>query len=159
MTDLLPPQGALDGVVHYFPIRVYYEDTDAGGIVYHAAYIKFAERARSEFMRVLGWTHGRLLDELGVFWEVRRLEADYRLPARLDEALVLASRLVSFKGASMTLAQTIRRGTDELVRLTLQLALLTTSGKPARLPPQLRHAFLPLLEVQESAADPCPSIR
>ncbi len=158
MTDHQPPQGRFDGIAHRFPVRVYYEDTDAGGIVYHASYLRFAERARSEFLRTIGWPHERILGETGCLWAVRRLEIDYRWPARLDDSLVVETSLVTLRGASMTARQIVRRGGTELATLMLQLVLLTTSGRPARLPPALRQIFLPLLEAQEGATDPCPSI-
>jgi acyl-CoA thioester hydrolase len=155
---MMPSAGQIQRGVHYFPVRTYYEDTDAGGIVYHANYLRFAERARSEFMRLLGWPHDHLFQQTGLVWAVRRVEADYRRPARLDDVLMIETRPVELGGASMTARQIIRRGSEELVRLTVQLALLTAAGKPARLPATLKSIFLSLLEVQESADDPCPSI-
>jgi acyl-CoA thioester hydrolase len=157
VTAPIPTSGALDGNAHHFPIRVYYEDTDAGGVVYHANFLRYAERARSELMRVIGWPYGKL-KQAGFAWVVRRIAADYRRPARLDDALVVTTTLIALKGASIDALQVISRGADELVRLTLQLVLLTDDGKPARLPPSLRQILLPLLAASESAADPCQSI-
>src|ERR1700722_19710070 len=108
-----PASTAPDGR-HRYGIRVYYEDTDAGGIVYHASYLRFAERARTEFMRLVDWPSGRILSELGCFWVVRRIEIDYRQPARLDDALTIETRLVSLGGASMTARQLVMRGGAEL---------------------------------------------
>ena len=82
-----PPVGRLDGARHIFPIRVYYEDTDAGGIVYHAAYLKYAERARTEMMRATGMGHGDLLERHGVRLAVHRCVIEYHRPARLPRAL------------------------------------------------------------------------
>ena len=154
MSALEPPMGELAEGEHRFPVRVYYEDTDAGGIVYHAAYLRLAERARTEFLRVLGWPHQRLRHETGFFWAVRRVEIDYVQPARLDDALVVATRLVELRGASMVARQVIRRGAADLARLTLSLVLLTEAGRPARLPPALRGVFLPFVPVYESAPRP-----
>jgi acyl-CoA thioester hydrolase len=143
--SLLPTSGTVADGVHRFPIRVYYEDTDAGGIVYHANYLRFAERARSECLRLVGWHYDRLLAETGLVWIVRRATADFRLPARLDDALVVETRLAGLKGARMTARQAILRGTDLLVGLDLELVLLTPSGRPGRVPAPLADAIRPFL--------------
>jgi acyl-CoA thioester hydrolase len=151
---MIPTSGVIDGKCHFLPIRVYYEDTDAGGIVYHAGYLRFAERARSEFLRVIGWEHERMLRETGLGWVVRRAEIDFKAPARLDDALTVATWLAEMSGASMRAVQSVRRGVAELVRLQLQLVLLTPSGRPGRIPATLRATLLPFLEEQESKSDP-----
>jgi acyl-CoA thioester hydrolase len=155
MTVPPPTSGVIAEGMHHFPIRVYYEDTDAGGIVYHATYLRFAERARSEFLRVIGWEHERLRRETGMVWVVRRAEIDFRQPARLDDALTVATWLVTMQGASMRAIQSVRRGAQELVRLHLQLVLLTATGRPGRLPVSLRNTLRPFLEAEESSFDPC----
>jgi acyl-CoA thioester hydrolase len=144
-TSLAPAAGAFEAGAYHFPIRVYYEDTDAGGIVYHAGYLKFAERARTEFMRTLGWAHNRLAAELGVIWVVRRLLIDYHRPARLDDCLVVTTVCNSLQGASIDISQHIRRGEVELTELHLQIALLTPEGRPARVPPVLADALTPFI--------------
>ncbi|HVJ53878.1 MAG TPA: tol-pal system-associated acyl-CoA thioesterase [Aliidongia sp.] len=158
MSDLVPVSGVFEQGRHLMPIRVYYEDTDAGGIVYHATYLRFAERARSEFLRLIGWDHARVLDETGLGWVVRRAEIDFRQPARLDDALIVATWVGSLKGASMQAVQSIRRDAAELVLLNLQLVLMSRSGRPARLPASLKALLAPFLEAQESTSAPCPSI-
>ena len=152
---MIPASGAIEGGRHMLPLRVYYEDTDAGGIVYHAGYLRFAERARTEFLRVLGWEGGRMRDETGLVWVVRHAEIDFRAPARLDDALIVVTWLVAVTGASIRVVQSVRRGVAELVRLRLQLVLLSPSGRPGRIPLALRTALLPFLENQESASDSC----
>ena len=152
---MIPTSGLIEQGNHFLPIRVYYEDTDAGGIVYHAAYLRFAERARSEFLRLIGWEHERMRVETGLGWVVRRAEIDFRAPARLDDALTIATWLTSLGGASMRAVQSVRRGVTELVRLQLQLALLTPSGRPSRIPATLRAALLPFLADQESTSERC----
>jgi len=151
---MIPTSGVIEGKCHFLPIRVYYEDTDAGGIVYHAGYLRFAERARSEFLRVIGWEHERMLRETGLGWVVRRAEIDFKAPARLDDALTVATWLAEMSGASMRAVQSVRRGVAELVRLHLQLVLLTPSGRPGRIPATLRATLLPFLAEQESTSDP-----
>jgi acyl-CoA thioester hydrolase len=157
MNALEPGSGQIADGKHHFPIRVYYEDTDAGGIVYHATYLRFAERARSEFLRLIGWQHQKVLDETGLGWVVRRAEIDFRRPARLDDALTVVTGIESMAGASMRAVQSIRLGALELVILRLQLVLLSRSGRPGRLPAGLKALIQPFLEAQESATDPCPT--
>jgi acyl-CoA thioester hydrolase len=152
---MMPTSGVIENGNHFLPIRVYYEDTDAGGIVYHAAYLRFAERARSEFLRVIGWEHERMRVETGLAWVVRRAEIDFRAPARLDDALTIVTWLTVLGGASMRAVQSVRNGVTELVRLHLQLALLTSSGRPGRIPATLRAALLPFLADQESTSERC----
>lgn len=91
-----------------WPIRVYYEDTDAGGVVYYANYLKFMERTRTEWLRSLGFVQEKLAQEEGVVFVVRHAEIDYRRPARLDNLLVVSGRVISHKKASMIIEHEIR---------------------------------------------------
>ncbi len=145
-----PPVGRLDGTVHLFPVRVYYEDTDAGGIVYHAAYLQFAERARTEMMRLTGMGHTDLQARHGVMLAVHRCTIAYHKPARLDDSLTVASRITAVGGATMTIEQQVRRAVADaeenvvqdrffnLVDLTLRLVSLDRQLRPTRLPGALR---------------------
>ncbi len=150
MTALLPHPGAFAQGIFMYPVRVYYEDTDAGGIVYHADYLKFAERARTEFMRCLGWGHDRLVAELGVTWVVRRLQIDYRHPAKLGDCLVVSTVCDAIHGASIEMSQQIARGDTILTGLQLQIALLTPQGRPARVPAILTESLTPFLAQRTS---------
>lgn len=143
--SLHPTSGLVADGVHRFPIRVYYEDTDAGGIVYHANYLRFAERARSECLRTIGWQHDKMLSETGLGWVVRRAQIDFRLPARLDDALVVETRLADMTGVRMTARQTVHRDGQLLVGLDLELVLLTSAGRPGRIPAPLADAIRPFL--------------
>lgn len=126
---------------HVLPVRVYYEDTDAGGIVYYANYLKFAERARTEFLRdVCGGHYARMLDD-GMGFVVRRCTVEYRRPARLDDLLEVRSRILDSGGARLSAEQVVRRGGDELVRMTIDLACIGPDGRPARMPGPLRAAI------------------
>jgi acyl-CoA thioester hydrolase len=129
-----------DGI-HRFGLRVYYEDTDAAGIVYYANYLKFAERARTEMLRHVGFEQEALRRTAGRVFAVRHCSADYLAPARLDDELVVATRLTALGGASLDVAQEIGCGGRILVRLALRLACLGPDGRPARLPPALRAAL------------------
>ena len=129
---------------HRYDLRVYYEDTDAGGVVYHANYLRFAERARTEAMRDLGVAHARLIDEFGRIFVVRRVKLDYLRPARLDDELVILTSLVASGGASVTLCQRIRHSEDgpDLAVLDIQLACIgMNDSRPARIPPEWRQAM------------------
>lgn len=130
---------APDGI-HKVIMRVYYEDTDTGGIVYYANYLKFAERARTEVLRDLGVTQRILMDEEGLAFAVRRCEVDYLSPARLDDELEVRTSLRALGAASLDLDQAIFRVTGEdaaereLARLVIRLAIINRDGRPTRLP-------------------------
>jgi len=126
---------------HHWPVRVYFEDTDAGGIVYHTAYLRFAERGRTEFLRSLGFDHRSLFTEAGGNFVVRSMAIDFAGAARLDDDLVVVSRVASVSGARLAMEQTVFRGDDRLVTLEVGLAFLKPDGRPARLPEAVRKAF------------------
>ena len=126
---------------HRFAVRVYYEDTDAAGIVYYANYLKFAERARTEMLRHVGFEQEALRRATGRVFAVRHCSIDYLTPARLDDELVVETRLTALGGASLAVAQEIGCGGRTLVRLALRLACLGPDGRPARLPQPLRVAL------------------
>ncbi|MCL4189961.1 MAG: tol-pal system-associated acyl-CoA thioesterase [Rhodobacteraceae bacterium] len=126
------------GPVHRFACRVYYEDTDLAGIVYYANYLKFIERARSEWVRGMGLDQGRLRAETGVVFAVRRLVADYLRPARFDDLLTVETRPLAVRPARLVLAQEVLRGAERLFAAEVTLVALTSLGTPARLPAALR---------------------
>jgi acyl-CoA thioester hydrolase len=136
--------GVIERGAHRLPVRVYYEDTDAGGIVYHANHLKFAERARTEMLRCLGLDHQTLRARFKLAFAVRRCVADFRAPARLDDLLEVETRLVRAGGASLDLTQEIRNGTRLLARLELRLAVLDAGLRAARLPREFVAALAPL---------------
>jgi len=136
------PPSMRDGV-HRYELRVYVEDTDAGGIVYHANYLRYAERGRSEALRELGLPHAEMIRSHGRMFVVRRAKIDYERPARLDDWLIVETRSRALTAATVTLEQTIRRrdGTT-LARVDLLLACVMTGNKRAtRLPAALRNAL------------------
>ena len=126
---------------HVYPVRVYYEDTDAGGIVYHANYLRFAERARTECLRSVGANHTSLMAEEGVAFAVWHCSVDFLRPARLDDALEVHTRFLDIRGASLSAEQVVRRASEEIARLTVRLACIDAKGSPRRLPRTLRDAF------------------
>jgi acyl-CoA thioester hydrolase len=129
------------GLSHTMPLRVYYEDTDAAGIVYYANYLKFAERGRTEMMRSLGFEHSRVLSETGIAFTVRRLSADYRAAARLDDALTVETKIEAIGAATLSLEQQICRDGATLVALDVLVACVGRDGRPRRLPSDLRAAL------------------
>lgn len=133
--------GEIRGGVHVFPVRVYYEDTDVGGIVYYANYLKFAERARTELLRLVGFGQEEMFATYGAGFAVRNCEIDYRMPARLDDLLEVHSRMVELRGASLRTEQIIRRGGDDLVQLRLRVACMDREGRPARIPEPVMAAL------------------
>ncbi len=146
-TTLMSPSGAMKDGVHYFPLRVYYEDTDAQGIVYHANYLRYAERARTEFLRLIGVPHQELVANHDAGFSVRKLIMDFITPARLDDALVVTTVLQSARGAVMALRQSIHRAdaavsaSPALASIDLTLACLNHQGRPTRLPRVLLDAL------------------
>lgn len=121
-----------------FHLRVYYEDTDAGGIVYHANYLCFAERARTEFLHKLGLTNRKMLaDDIGIV--VTHLEIDYKQPAFLEEALTVETSIVKMGAATMTLQQDIKKGPTLIAALKVSVAFICVSAKkPIRIPSELK---------------------
>ncbi|MBL9034127.1 MAG: tol-pal system-associated acyl-CoA thioesterase [Rhodospirillaceae bacterium] len=126
---------------HRQTIRVYFEDTDAAGIVYYANYLKFAERARTDWLRALGMPHSQMIKRDGLTLVVRRCEADYRKPAHLDDELVVETELTKLGGASIDLLQRVFRDGDLLVEMKVVIVCVGRDGKAARLPDYLRAAL------------------
>ena len=131
------------------PVRVYWEDTDAGGVVYHAQYLAFLERARSEWMRALGHGQELLRDAHGLVFAVRAMRIDFRAPARLDDLLDVTVELRECRRASLVLAQSIRRGDALLLDAEVRVAALDApTFRPRAIP-------APLLATLEPLAIPC----
>jgi len=126
---------------HQIPIRVYYEDTDASGIVYHASYLRFAERGRTEMLRAAGFEHAAILHDTGIAFTVISMDIKFKQPAKLDELLTVETRMVSVGGASMEMAQEIRRGETLLIDIKCKIACIDKRGKAARLPEAVRVLF------------------
>ena len=125
-------------MIHTFPIRVYYEDTDMAGIVYYANYLRYIERARSDWVRGLGIDQRQMKDRHGVAFAVRRVEADYLMPARFDDELVVKTATQAVTGARLVMKQDVRRGADLLFSAFVTIVCLSDSGQPARLPANIR---------------------
>ncbi|RED49786.1 tol-pal system-associated acyl-CoA thioesterase [Aestuariispira insulae] len=134
MTDHRPP--------HVLPVRVYFEDTDAGGVVYHANYLNYAERARTEMMRLGSYDHARMVRELNHVFVVRRCDMDFRAPAVLDDLIQVETMMTGLKGASMALRQDITRDGQLLVGINITLACVNMETmRPARFPAEVMAAL------------------
>ncbi len=131
---------------HVFPLRVYYEDTDAAGIVYYANYLRFAERARTEMLREAGIGQTELAAHDGLMFAVRRCEVDFLKPARLDDALEVHTRVLAARGARVEAEQVVKRAGDEIARMKVEIACVDRAGRPARLPGKISAAFAPSSE-------------
>jgi len=136
--------GRIEGETHVLPVRIYFEDTDFAGHVYHANYLKFCERGRTDFIRLLGIEHQSVANpesgEPAVF-VVRRVEIDYLKPARLDDVLEVITRCAEIGGASLTLDQEVRRGDAVIARAKVIVVLVGATGKPQRMGSLIRGAL------------------
>ena len=126
-------------MTHMFPIRVYYEDTDLAGLVYYANYLKFIERARSEWVREMGIDQVEMKAE-GFVFAVRRVEADYIAPAHYDDQLIVESTMDHVTGARVVFRQDVKRGDVTLFSAMVTVVCLTTNGAVARLPAAIRRS-------------------
>lgn len=124
--------------LHRFKLKVYYEDTDLAGIVYYANYLKFIERARSEWVKALGIDQMQLKAEQGVVFAVRRIEADYLQSSKFGDVLDVTTRLVSQTGARVSLLQSVYRADDHIFQANVTLIALTEDGRATRLPAEFR---------------------
>ena len=124
------------------PLRVYYQDTDAGGVVFHAQYLAFMERARTELLNEAGIDLARMVERHGILVMVHHIEVSYHLPARLNELLTVSAEVVKMGRASFVFRQTVERGAELLVEADVTIALVDKNRmKPARMPPELEQAL------------------
>ena len=131
------------------PVRVYYEDTDAAGVVYYASYLKFIERARTEWLRALGYEQARLAQESGIAFAVRSLSAEYLKPARLDDSLNVCTRMLSLGRAQLVFEQVIQRNAEILFSANVRVACLDPVRLKATAIPKVMHEkFKPLIGTQ-----------
>ncbi len=138
--------GALTPAGHRLMARVYYADTDFSGVVYHARYLEFLERGRSDFLRLAGVHHTELLaGKHGerIAWVVRRMEIDFVAPARIDDIVTVDTRTERISGARIFMAQELTRGGEVLVRARVEAAIVGEGGRPRRFPKEWIAAFIP----------------
>lgn len=139
--------GRFEGKTHILPIRIYYEDTDVSGVVYHANYLRYMERGRSEFFRAAGIVKLAQLDQPEpTAWTLIRIAVDYHRPARLDDLVEVRTRCVGLSGARMSALQDVYGDRGLLVSGRVEACIMTLTGKPRRIPPATRDRLLPYLQ-------------
>ncbi|MDZ7787327.1 MAG: tol-pal system-associated acyl-CoA thioesterase [Halofilum sp. (in: g-proteobacteria)] len=131
-----------DGACFRMPVRVYYEDTDAGGVVYYANYLKYLERARTEWLRAAGWGQTALVSDRSLLFAVRSIELDYHAPARLDDALEVEARIAGLGRARIDFAQRVLRDGEALCIGRVRIACLDAGTfRPRALPDDMKEVF------------------
>jgi len=142
-----PSAGRFDGRVHHLPVRIYYEDTDFTGLVYHANYLRYFERGRSDFLRLAGVHHNELLDgadPLG--FAVNRMTLEFLKPARIDDALMAKTVFETMKGPRIFISQVLERAGEALVTAQVQVCCISLTGRPRKPPAMLLERLKPFLE-------------
>ncbi|MBL8531686.1 MAG: YbgC/FadM family acyl-CoA thioesterase [Hyphomonadaceae bacterium] len=152
MSEIAPSAGQFEGRVHILPVRIYYEDTDFTGVVYHANYLRYFERGRSDFLRLAGVHHTALLEQpepLG--FAVNRLELVFEKPARIDDALTVRTTFETMKGPRIFISQALRRGGETLATARLEVCCISLTGRPKKPPSLLLERLKPFLEPSPSS--------
>ncbi len=149
--SLLKGLGSLDGKVHVLPVSIYYEDTDLSGVVYHANYLRYMERGRTEFFRLAGISKlAGLEDDEPTAWAIRRVAVDYHRPARLDDVINVRTNLTGLSGARMKATQRIVCGDVLLAVGRIEACITTLTGRPRRLPKNVLETLAPFLVAEET---------
>ena len=146
-----PPSGLFQGRLHLFPARVYYEDTDLTGIVYHANYLRWFERARSDLLRLLGIDQRAAVEAGEGAYAVAEINLRYLAPAKLDDALVIVTEATELRAASVRVRQRALRDGNLLAQATVRVGFISPDGRPRRQPSAWRAAFDPLLSAKDPA--------
>jgi acyl-CoA thioester hydrolase len=142
--------GSFDGKTHVLPISVYYEDTDLSGVVYHANYLRYMERARTEFFRLAGIPRASLEDEKPTAWSIRRIAVEYHRPARLDDQIAVRSVLTAVSGVRLNVLQKVFCGDVLLVEGRIEACMITLTGKLQRLPKNVVETLAPFVTTEET---------
>ena len=138
-------EGRFEGKTFIWPVRIYYEDTDLSGIVYHANYLRYMERARTEFFRALGIKASYLEDADPAAWALRKVQIEYLKPARFDDHIEVRTTTHSLTGVRLCADQSIWRGGEELTKGAVEACIISLSGRPKRIPSEIRDKILPFL--------------
>jgi acyl-CoA thioester hydrolase len=151
MNKALAGLGHFDGKTHVLPISIYYEDTDLSGVVYHANYLRFMERGRTEFFRLAGISKMAGLEEdEPTAWAIRSIAVDYHRPARLDDAVTVRTILTGLSGARMKATQRVMCGDVLLVEGRIEACITTLTGKARRLPKNVAETLAPFVTTEET---------
>ena len=137
--------GTFEGRTHFYPVHIFYEDTDFSGVVYHANYLKFLERARSSFLNLLDISHANLWEEHQMAFTIRKISIEYKSSAKVDDHLVIHTTYDHLKGARLLISQSCYREKTLTVKADIEAACITASGKPVRSPDFLKNELSPYL--------------
>jgi len=148
-----PVEGRFDGREHRFPVRVYFEDTDLSGVVYHANYLRYMERARSDMLRLVGIDQRAVMEAGEGAYAVSDMAIKFRRPAKLDDALVVVSRLIRVRAAAVHIHQRVMRGPELLAEADVTAALVAPDGRPKRQPAHWASAYAGLIWTPEEQGD------
>ena len=148
-----PVEGRFDGREHRFPVRVYFEDTDLSGVVYHANYLRYMERARSDMLRLVGVDQRAAMEAGEGAYAVSDMAIKFRRPAKLDDALTVVSALIQVRAAAVHIHQRVMRGPELLAEATVVAALVAPDGRPKRQPAAWTAAYAPLIQKPEEQGD------
>lgn len=144
--DFSPDAGRFVGRVHHLPVRIYYEDTDFTGVVYHANYLRYFERGRSDCLRVAGVHHSVLLQQAEPMgFAVNRIMLDFHKPARIDDALVVKTAFDAFRGPRLYIGQSVERDGEILASAEVQVCCINLTGRPRKPPAVLLERLKPFL--------------
>ena len=146
MSNDEPNAGRFEGRIHLLPVRIYYEDTDFTGLTYHANYLRFFERGRSDFLRLAGVCHRAFLGgEQPMGFAVNKMALEFQKPARIDDALVVRTKFETMKGPRIFIAQAVLRGSETLVTAEVEVCCISLSGRPRKPPAMLLDRLAPYL--------------
>jgi acyl-CoA thioester hydrolase len=152
MSDDAPNSGRFEGRIHHLPVRVYYEDTDFSGIVYHANYLRFFERGRSDFLRVAGIHHNELAAAADpTAFAVNKMELDFLKAARIDDALLVKTAFETMRGPRIFISQTLEKAGEILVTAKVQVCCISLTGRAKKPPAMLLERLKPFLEPSTSS--------
>ena len=147
-----PSAGRFEGRLHHLPVRIYYEDTDFSGLVYHANYLRFFERGRSDFLRLAGIHHNELLAGAEpLAFAVNKIAVEFLKPARIDEALTVKTGFDAMRGPRIFISQTLERAGETLVKAEVQVCCISLTGRPRKPPTLLLERLKPFLEPSASS--------
>ena len=142
-----PSAGRLEGIEHVLPVRIYYEDTDFTGVVYHGGYVRFFERGRTDFLRLAGVSHAGLLERPDpLAFTVVKLAIEFKRPARIDDALQVRTRYTAVRGPRLFISQRILRGAESIAEAEVEAACIDLAGRARRPPPDLTAALKPFFD-------------
>ena len=152
MSEDIPGAGRFEGRIHHLPVRVYYEDTDFSGVVYHANYLRFFERGRSDFLRVAGIHHSELAAAADhTAFAVNKMELDFLKAARIDDALLVKTAFETMRGPRIFISQTLEKAGEILVTAKVQVCCISLTGRAKKPPAVLLERLKPFLEPSASS--------